>query len=510
MIAFGKKLLHYFIEGILMIKKIVNVKNIGSYQDNICVHCGSWNGEFKQINIIYGENGAGKTTLSLLLRSLKGNNFLLKEKRSFGSTGIQKVDIITPDNIYCFNDGKWNKHYSNIEIFDIHFIEDNIYIGSSLLSKTKSNLFEVIVGEEGLKIKYKLTELYKQNNFYRTLRRRAKNKLKYMSKELSDDMKVDIQKEIDECTNKIGIFGKLIKEANVELGEYSKSTFDNHIGLINKYLRFFTPYIEVKKFSKICVKGEQYVSYSLSVGGERVVFNPNSKNWNIKYTLSEGDKSSFAFAFFLAKLELQDLSEKIVIFDDPISSFDHARRNATINQLMQIGQKCKQLFVFTHDINFAKTIFQRCNSRIANSLQILKKNNRSSICFHDIENETLTGVFKDIQVLNNYLVQGASNELEKREVVRCIRPIIEGIIRIKFFTEIIRTDWLGDIIVKVRESDKSKKIFRLKPYLDEICEINDYSKYFHHSDPTNPWGDIINDEELRLYVSRTIALIDSI
>jgi wobble nucleotide-excising tRNase len=496
-----------------MIEKIINIKNVGSYQNNICIsNSGYWDGKFNKNNMIYAENGSGKTTLALLFRSLKNDNKLLKEKQTLGSNDPQKVKILINNDTYIFEDKSWDKHYSNIEIFDIHFIEDNVYIGSALPQSTKSNLFNIIVGEEGIKINKKLTHLYEQKYLNMQFRKKFRNKLKFNSSHLSAYMINDIKNEIVEYDKQTKLFTEKIKELNIELGEYSKSIFNNHIEIINKYLKFFTPNIELKKFSKKSKEGKQYVSYSLSVNGERVVFekSTNSIHRNIKYTLSEGDKSAFAFSFFLAKLELQDITSKVIIFDDPISSFDQARRNATINQLMQIGQKSDQLFVLSHDIHFIKSIFSKCDKSTSNSLKITKRNNISSIHYHDIENETLSGIFKDIKVLNNYLVNGSTNELEKREIIRCIRPIIEGILRIKFFMEISKNEWLGDIIKKIRDATHNDKIYRLNKHLNEIIEINDYSKSFHHSDPTNPWGETINDEELRLYVNRTILLMDNI
>jgi hypothetical protein len=62
----------------------------------------------------------------------------------------------------------------------------------------------------------------------------------------------------------------------------------------------------------------------------------------------------------------------------------------------------------------------------------------------------------------------------------------------------------------IRNSSSGDRLFKLKNILDDIIEVNDYSKEFHHSDPSNPWGDIILDEELRLYVNKTLSLIDEI
>jgi AAA15 family ATPase/GTPase len=84
-----------------MIKKILQLKNVGSYRENPIENCTDWNGEFKKNTIIYGENGVGKTTLSLLMGSLKGNTQILREKISFGSDGTQSASILLDDNSKC-------------------------------------------------------------------------------------------------------------------------------------------------------------------------------------------------------------------------------------------------------------------------------------------------------------------------------------------------------------------------------------------------------------------------
>jgi wobble nucleotide-excising tRNase len=496
-----------------MIKKILQLKNVGSYRENPIENCTDWNGEFKKNTIIYGENGVGKTTLSLLMGSLKGNTQILREKISFGSDGTQSASILLDDNSKCvYKNGVWDKNMPNIEIFDIHFIEDNIYVGSSISNSNRQNLFGIIAGKRGLDLHKKLQEEHSRKDFWMKERNELKYKLRYAKSHLTQKEFDKLKEEINSVTSEIKFASNGIGMFNIELGEYLQSIFDERIEVINQFLNFFTPHIQLQKFSKVSANIKQLVSYSLSVNGETVGF-PNMKGGSqrtIKYTLSEGDKSAFAFAFFLAKLSTEDISQKIIVFDDPISSFDMSRKTATINRLIRISRECKQFFVFTHDIYFAREISRKLESNNTINLQIKKRDNKSTVAFHDIEQETLTAIFKDINVLNEYLSNGADNEFKKREVIRCIRPIIEGILRIKYFNVIRRDEWLGNMIDKIRNSSSGDRLFKLKNILDDIIEVNDYSKEFHHSDPSNPWGDIILDEELRLYVNKTLSLIDEI
>lgn len=496
-----------------MIKKIVSMENIGCYSMSPVTTSPNWNGEFKKSNIIYGENGVGKTTLSVLLRSLKGDNSLLHEKLTIGATGNQKVKLLLSNGQQLkFSALAWSTFRPEIEIFDIHFVEDNVYIGSSLSNSTQSNLFEIVVGTEGLKLREDLREQYKYRNQQLSSRRKLKGYLKTKALQLSSEQITEIKTEVESLTKSLDELRLVINYTNTKLGEYSSSVFDSQIEKVNKYLSLFTSHIRIEKFSKKNNEAKQMVSYFLSVDGERVGFerSKSASMKNVKFALSEGDKSAVAFAFFLSSLDQKDLTNSIVVFDDPISSFDDSRRNSTIAQLQLIATRCKQIFFLTHEIYFAKMLTRRMASPDTISLKIKKIAGRSSIHEHDIETETLSGVFKDIMVLNKYLEVGALSELEKREVIRCIRPIIESIIRVKYFTEIKRTEWLGDMISKIRDSKSGSRLWRLKPHLESITEINDYSKEFHHGEPSSPWGDIINDGELSSYVTKTLHVINEI
>jgi wobble nucleotide-excising tRNase len=232
-------------------------------------------------------------------------------------------------------------------------------------------------------------------------------------------------------------------------------------------------------------------------------------NYSLRYSLSEGDKNALSLSFFLAKLELiPDLSDYTILIDDPISSFDYSRKNTTINNLIILCKKVKCFILLTHDLAFANDFSKRLNYSCQN-IKIIFNGTTSLFQKHDIESDTLTGIFKDLTVLNDYLEFGANTDSERRDVIRCIRPALEGIFRIKFFKKIKKNDWLGDIISKIRDSDGKSAFYRLQIYLSELSEVNDYSKDYHHSNP-NYLEVPINDDELRNYVVRSLKLLEMI
>ncbi|HZG84069.1 AAA family ATPase [Paenibacillus sp.] len=74
--------------------------------------------------------------------------------------------------------------------------------------------------------------------------------------------------------------------------------------------------------------------------------------------LSEGEKTAIAFVYFITKLKEHgtDISNSILVIDDPISSFDSNNLFHAYSFLKIECQKAEQLFVLTHNFNFYKLI----------------------------------------------------------------------------------------------------------------------------------------------------------
>jgi energy-coupling factor transporter ATP-binding protein EcfA2 len=76
----------------------------------------------------------------------------------------------------------------------------------------------------------------------------------------------------------------------------------------------------------------------------------NSAKVPTEEVLSEGEHRCTALAAFFAEVSLQG-SESTVVFDDPVSSLDHARRGYVARRIIEISQS-RPVLVFTHDLAF--------------------------------------------------------------------------------------------------------------------------------------------------------------
>lgn len=80
---------------------------------------------------------------------------------------------------------------------------------------------------------------------------------------------------------------------------------------------------------------------------------------NLKNTLSEGEKTALAFAYFLSKvsIETKEPNQTIVVVDDPISSLDDHRIYNTASLIFDVFKEFKQVFILSHNFFFLKYIF---------------------------------------------------------------------------------------------------------------------------------------------------------
>ena len=68
------------------------------------------------------------------------------------------------------------------------------------------------------------------------------------------------------------------------------------------------------------------------------------------HVLSEGEQTALGLAGFFTEAKFDD-SKSAIIFDDPVTSLDHVRRDKVAQRLAQLA-KDRQVVVFTHDVAF--------------------------------------------------------------------------------------------------------------------------------------------------------------
>lgn len=226
---------------------------------------------------------------------------------------------------------------------------------------------------------------------------------------------------------------------------------------------------------------------------------------SFKTALSSGDRSALALAFFLAALSQDSgLPDKIVVLDDPFTSQDRFRRTCTQQLIRQFASKAKQVVVLSHDPHFLRLIWEGYAVPGIKVLQLRRSSNSTVIGEWDIESDTQSDYMKNYSTLLHFYREREGTPLE---VVRSIRPFLEGMLRAHFPGQFQPGEWLGGFIDKIRKADELGGLSHAKSDLPEIEAINDYSKKYHHEQNTSASSEPLSEDELHGFVKRTLRLV---
>ena len=256
--------------------------------------------------------------------------------------------------------------------------------------------------------------------------------------------------------------------------------------------------------------GRPQTKYGLKVRNQDVELGSGSdfSGHSFSTTLSESDKRTLAWAFFIARLEDDSaLDSKIIVLDDPVSSMDRNRRNQTIHRISLLATNCKQLIVLSHDAFFIRELRDHLNklrqiSIMPKVLQITRvENDYSAFSDCDLDQICESDYYRHHRMVAEY-VEGTFTA-DIHDVAKAIRPLLEGYLHRRFPGHIPRNQMFGKIISDYIAPATTGPFSHLRQHEAELREINDYVSQFHHD------ADLVSvvDAELFQYASRALDMI---
>lgn len=146
----------------MIITRIKQINNIGTYKNS-----GNGRIQLKPFTFIYAANTYGKTTFCDILRSLKTNDIsYINNRRRIGIKDSEKCLVsLTIDKENIDYDGeKWivpagNNVRNYLEIFDINFVNENVFTNFKIEHKNKESFTSFILGERGVELAKTLANL---------------------------------------------------------------------------------------------------------------------------------------------------------------------------------------------------------------------------------------------------------------------------------------------------------------------------------------------------------------
>lgn len=228
---------------------------------------------------------------------------------------------------------------------------------------------------------------------------------------------------------------------------------------------------------------------------------------SFKNTLSSGDRTTLALAFFLAGLESEpDLANRIIVFDDPFNSQDAFRRHHTIYEILRVAGAAAQIIVLSHDPSFLKQIWEKCTPADRVSLQIAHHNaTGSKITSFDLATACQGRAQQELDDLLAFRATGAGN---LREVIKKLRVVIETYMRSTYPGSFGANDNYGVILNTIRAAGDQHPAHA--DYAD-LDRINDYTNNYHHGENPGGAGEPPLDQvELTGFVEDTLRMVNAL
>ena len=241
-----------------------------------------------------------------------------------------------------------------------------------------------------------INKLIKANNDVVAAKKSSKEKCKteimqYLAFMLADEVTsykdevARLKTEIDDVTERGKKLKKEIGELTTQISELNKHNANTEAAIdsINKILRD---------------SGFQGFSIRAKDGVENV-YEIVRENGTVAENLSEGERNFIAFLYFYYRvrgsMNSEELKEKIVVIDDPVSSMDSTALfivSAIVREMINVcrnnteylnpqvpGDYIKQLFILTHNVYFHREVtYQQVGYYNCTSFYMIRKNDNVS------------------------------------------------------------------------------------------------------------------------------------
>lgn len=314
-------------------------------------------------------------------------------------------------------------------------------------------------------------------------------------------------KEFVDCKKNVDILEKAKLSQRETLDKLMIDTLGKYELSINSLLSKFGAAFKISQMGANFRGASPRTEYGLELRGNSISLEGSSPSFST--ALSEGDKRTLAFAFFIAStLDNAELGTRTVVIDDPMCSLDTNRRHHTQAVLKQIYLKSDQLIVLAHDPyflrNLTNAIIKATNPTVVSVFQICQsENDYSEIKTLNLEIECESDYFKHHRLLNDFCA-GKPSDLQN--VAKAIRPMLEGYLNRRFPSFISKSLLFGEIVNAIRNSTPPSPLVFAKNITTELTEINDYVGPFHHDVNGEKETYSVTASALKPYVLRALHI----
>lgn len=292
-------------------------------------------------------------------------------------------------------------------------------------------------------------------------------------------------------------------QARDALNNYRQNIFPAYQGVINDYLGRFNAGFRLGQVDSVNTRGGSACSYSVLINNAAVPQTADAGP-SFRNTLSAGDRNALALAFFFTSLEQdQQLAQKIVVIDDPMTSLDEHRSLTTVQEMRRLLPRVAQVIVLSHSKPFLCNLWEGASAADRSAIRLVRAAAGSTFAPWDVRQDCITEHDRRHELVTGYL-QAADPAVE-RQVAAALRHILEAFARVAYPTTFQPGALLGPFLGICEQRVNTPAPILGQADIAELRALLDYANLFHHD--SNPaWAtQVINDQALVNFAQRTLA-----
>ena len=320
---------------------------------------------------------------------------------------------------------------------------------------------------------------------------RLKDEIFFIENKDSFEKYFEVIKKKDKNDKIVESLERIYQALKTKIVEQFGKFVEDYFELIKGFVKEISPSMEI-----LNINGQ--ATYD-----RRNTQDPAQCGFSVKYngedcagSLSEGEKQVIALAFFFADLRKHSDKNKVVVLDDPITSFDAGKRKSTAELIQKETKDFGHLFVCTCDPLFREYCLKQITDE-RNFYYIFKTKGSSSIHYAPKDKETIYTTFetefKDIENVagsnENVVIYGQK-----------LRFCLETKIKEDYFG--YSEDNLASMIKKVtgRNKEEFEKLFINKETILQIYSYCNTGGLAHYPrDGATSWNEL--NDKIKQYLS---------
>jgi len=299
--------------------------------------------------------------------------------------------------------------------------------------------------------------------------------------------------------------------ARAELDKLMAETLAKFQQSINDWLlKFATPF-QIDQLAPTYKGGGLRSEYVLKVRGARVNVGPGAGGELLFHSaLSEGDKRTLAFAFFLAKLfAAPNRAGATVVLDDVFTSLDKHRRHNTIEGVLKMVAECAQVIALGHDAHFLRELKKRVSKKkLGEAVELALHRDAEDYSFlddFDLDDYCSSEYYKHYVLVERFVNAEPSSGL--LEVAKSLRLLVEGHLHRCFPKKFKEGQTVGEMLDLVKNATSANSLVRLQSLLPELMSFNDFAAAFHHDTSGGYPRTEVNEAELLPFAKGALGFI---